>query len=355
MSSFAVTAEKIEVIEHPNADALELAKVGGYHAVVAKGSYKSGDYAIYIPEAAVLPEELCEELGLTGRLAGAAKNRVKAIRLRGELSQGIVCRPKALAGEDLKEAQEQRRDFAAELGIKKWVADIPVHLAGDVVNGAELLSWIDIENIKRFPGVFVEGELVEATEKIHGSACLVTFDQEAGLLVSSKGLGGKGLAIVESDSNTYWRAVTAHGLKEVARLVAKEYGASSVGLFGEVYGKGIQDLGYNRERNQEVGYGLFDVKIRVDQEVRWLSRDEIAKLSSVVTLVPVLYRGPFNAELLVKLAEGKESVSGTESHLREGLVVRSIPERYSDVVGGRAIAKVVSEAYLTRGGATEYE
>ncbi len=48
---------------------------------------------MYVPEQAVLPEELVAELGLTGKLAGSAPNRVKAIRLRGELSRGVVCRP----------------------------------------------------------------------------------------------------------------------------------------------------------------------------------------------------------------------------------------------------------------------
>lgn len=95
MSTLRVTAELLTVHEHPNADALELAQVGLYRAVVAKGAYRSGDAAVYIPEQSVLPAALIEELGLTGRLAGGESNRVKAVRLRGELSQGIVCRPQA--------------------------------------------------------------------------------------------------------------------------------------------------------------------------------------------------------------------------------------------------------------------
>jgi RNA ligase (TIGR02306 family) len=97
MSTLRVTAEVLTVHEHPNADALELAQVGLYRAVVAKGAYRTGDAAVYIPEQSVLPADLIEELGLTGRLAGSNADRVRAVRLRGELSQGIVCRPKALA------------------------------------------------------------------------------------------------------------------------------------------------------------------------------------------------------------------------------------------------------------------
>lgn len=95
MSTLKVTAEQLTVHPHPNADALELAQVGLFRAVVAKGAYRPGDWAVYIPESALVPEGLVEELGLTGKLAGSRRNRVKAIRLRGELSQGIVCRPHA--------------------------------------------------------------------------------------------------------------------------------------------------------------------------------------------------------------------------------------------------------------------
>ncbi|CAL9390077.1 hypothetical protein SUDANB60_01229 [Streptomyces sp. enrichment culture] len=112
MSTLRVTAEILTVHPHPNADALELAQVGLYRAVVAKGAYDTGDAAVYIPEQSVLPPALIDELGLTGRLAGRNHDRVKAVRLRGELSQGIVCRPKALADVDLVRAAADGTDFA---------------------------------------------------------------------------------------------------------------------------------------------------------------------------------------------------------------------------------------------------
>ena len=42
-------------------------------------------------------------------------------------------------------------------------------------------------------------------------------------------------------------------------------------------------------------------------------------------------------------------------HLGHQAVIRTAVERYSPVTGGRAIAKAVSPAYLTRKGGTEYE
>ncbi|MGW7441789.1 RNA ligase (ATP) [Kitasatospora sp. NPDC054795] len=355
MSTLRVTAEKLTVLEHPNADALELAQVGLYRAVVAKGRYRTGDHAVYIPEQSVLPDELIEELGLTGKLAGARANRVKAVRLRGELSQGIVCRPAALAGTDLAAAAERGEDFAELLGVVKWQPPVPTSMSGDVVSAPDLLPWVDIENLKRYPDAFEPGEPVVLTEKLHGSCCLVTYVAATGeVQVSSKGIGAQGLALAEDERNLYWRAVRAYGIPAAAARLAERLGAERVGVFGEVFGEGVQDLSYGSSaRTERPGYAAFDVSAVVDGQLNWFSAAEL--LDGELPLVPELWRGPFDPETVLGFARGKESVSGRELHLREGVVVRPVTERWSPVLGGRAIAKVVSDAYLTRKGGTEYE
>ncbi|MFD4430323.1 RNA ligase (ATP) [Nocardia sp. NPDC058497] len=363
MSTLQVTAERLVVLPHPNADRLELAQVGLYRAVVAKGQFATGDHALYIPEQAVLPEELIAELGLTGKLAGSQRNRVKAVRLRGEVSQGIVCTPAALSGVDLAAAAVERADFAERLGIIKWVPPVPVSMSGQVEPAPDLVRWIDVENIKRFPDIFPAGEPVVATEKIHGTACLLTHVRaDDRILVSSKGVGGKSLSLTPSEGNLYWRAIRTHGLDEAARKIATALDADRVGLFGEVYGAGVQDLHYGASaaHDESLGFGLFDIAVdRGGEPVRWLDHHEIGtllgELGVTVPRVPVLYEGPYDAELLLTLAEGTETVSGAGANIREGLVVRPATERQSPVLGGRAIGKIVSNAYLLRDGGTEFE
>ena len=122
MSTFTVTIIPVAIEAHPDADALEIARIGGYRSVIRKGSFRTGDLVAYIPENAVLPAPLLEELGLSGRLAGSEKNRVKAIKLRGVLSQGICypARPEWLEGQDVAEI----------LGIRKYEPPVPTSMDG---------------------------------------------------------------------------------------------------------------------------------------------------------------------------------------------------------------------------------
>lgn len=355
MSTLRVTAEVLTIHEHPNADALELAQVGLYRAVVAKGAYRTGESALYIPEQSVLPAELIEELGLTGRLAGGKSDRVKAVRLRGELSQGIVCRPRALADVDLAAAAADGTDFAERLGVVKWVPPVPPTMNGDVEAAPDLLPWIDIENVQRYPDIFEPGEPVVLTEKLHGSACLLTYVADSGRVhVSSKGFGSKSLALKEDPRNLYWRAVHAHGVATAAAALAERLGARRIGIYGEVFGAGVQDLTYGADgRRDTIGYAAFDVCADIDGALRWL--DPATVLGGELPLAPRLYEGPYDTDVVLATASGRETVSGRELHLREGVVIRPAVERYSAVTGGRAIAKAVSAAYLTRKGGTEFE
>lgn len=146
----------------------------------------------------------------------------------------------------------------------------------------------------------------------------------------------------------------SHDVPAVAARLAEKLGASRVGIFGEVFGAGVQDLSYGADgRSEKLGYAVFDVSAEIGGEVRWL--DPAGLLEGELPLVPRLYEGPYDIATVLDVASGRETVSGRELHIREGVVIRPDTERYSPVLGGRAIAKAVSPAYLTRKGGTEYE
>ena len=112
------------------------------------------------------------------------------------------------------------------------------------------------------------------TEKLHGSACLLTYvadeRQSAGLLQGLRrevpcAEGGGAEPVLAGDA---WAR-----RPEAAARVAQRLGARRVGIFGEVYGAGVQDLTYGADgRRETLGYAVFDVSAEIDGRVRWLDR-----------------------------------------------------------------------------------
>ena len=100
MSTFACNVVEIDAVtDHPNADRLSLVRIGGYTCISAKledGShrYQARDLVVYIPEAAVLPEWMLKQMDFwkdgKGTLNGSRGDRVKAIKLRDIVSQGVL-------------------------------------------------------------------------------------------------------------------------------------------------------------------------------------------------------------------------------------------------------------------------
>ena len=357
MATFDVQVRRLEAVEpHLQADRLELARLGGYRCVVAKGQFRAGDLVAYLPEAAVLPEALIAELGLTGKLAGPDADRIHAVKLRGALSQGVVmaARPGWHEGQSVME----------ELGVRKFEPEIPPDLLG-VVYALERCEGhgFDVENLKAYPDLFVLGEPVVLTEKIHGvllavgAATPTEARPESGhwqgrAWVSSKGLLAQRLAFdfhAADTPNLYLRVAAAYDLPRRAVALADRFG-DQVLVFGEVFGTGVQDLAYGGAAGMP-GFRVFAVRVGE----RFLDDVELETVlvEAALERAPVLYRGPYDPGVVQAYTDGSEAVSGLSSHLREGVVITPQQER-DDPRVGRAIAKSVSAAYLLRQGGTEY-
>ena len=350
MASFESRIYALRVAPHPNADRLELAVVGGFRSVIAKGSYVDGDLAAYIPEGAVCPDWLIADLGLEGRLAGKKRNRVKAVRLRGVLSQGLVypVRDGRIRDQSVAEGDE----VTALLELVKYEPPIPIAMQGEVAPAHSATLHYDIENFKKYPHEFQEGEPVVVTEKLHGTWCCLGWHPGPGPIVTSKGMSDKGLRLKLNDANQNnlyvrtWRAQEAAVEQARARLASA---GEPFYILGEVYGRGVQDLHYG-EPNP--AFAVFDAHIGQPGQGRYLSQDELEQhLADLFPLVPVLHRGPFSEAMLNDCTDGATALGG--GHLREGVVVRPVVERDSSEFG-RVILKSVSGDYLTRKGGTEF-
>jgi len=378
MSTFAVSILPINKLEkHPNADTLGLAYIDDYVCIVGLNTFKAGDLAAYIPEGAVVPDDVAEKLGLAGKIG----NRLKAIKLRGIVSQGIVYPVKDNTlelpnGETVSVFEGQ--DVAEVLGITKYIPEIPASLGGEVfASDPRYTVRFDIENIKRHPSVIVPGEEVVFTEKIHGTFTQVVFlpkafiekegldyqdalSNEHGLvMVGSKSLSGDGLMFKMNDANgrnVYVRVVKDN---DMLNMFTEQFGdrVEPVIMLGETFGADVQDLKYGYNHRGQSGFRAFAIYEGTRSRFRVMNSDDLDVVLSKMNIarVPVLYRGPFSKEVMLQYTEGQETVSGKEMHIREGIVIIPREERY-DPLFGRVILKSVSNEYLLRTGkATEFQ
>ena len=341
MNGFVAPMVKVAIEPHPNADRLEVASVNGYNCIVEKGAFKTDDLAVYIPEQAIVPDDILEEIGLTGRLAGSKKNRVKAIKLRGVLSQGILYPSigKRLTGKGFVEGA----DLANELSLMKYEPEIPPQFRGSV-RRLDFLMTFNVENIQKYPDLFKDGEEVIFTEKLHGTLIRISH-LNGQFYISSKGMGAKGLVFTEKGKTVYHRAFERY--EEDLESIKAELMREDFTIFAEVYGRGIQDLTYGSELNMRV----FDMHTSGE----YLSYEEIGGYLDGTRLeqVPLVYWGKFSQEKLKEHTGGDSKMPGAE-HIREGIVIRPVPEReYKNL--GRVILKSKSEQYLLRSSGTEFE
>lgn len=156
-----VVVKKVtDVTSIPEADAIETIWLGGWPLVAPKNKHKIGDLVIYIPIDSVLPDKLIEEMGLVGRLAGSRKNRVKAVKLRKQLSIGLILPAPGTATEG--------ESFAGRLGIIQYEEVIPPEYAGFAIPKPRGWLKYDVENINNATAWLIEGEEIAITEKEHG-------------------------------------------------------------------------------------------------------------------------------------------------------------------------------------------
>jgi RNA ligase (TIGR02306 family) len=314
MSTWKVSKERIELFPHPNAEKLELGKLGTYQVVVQKGVHSNGNTVVFIPEKSVVPEYIRKEF--ENYLAGPEKNRVKAVRLRDEYSCGVILPLDFFIDIDISK-YDIGEDISMQLGIKKYEPPIPSEMAGEVqAYEAQMVGRHDCEHFGVYMNEFEPGERIVVTEKLHGTQGVFYYDLDTGYrFASSKGLLDRGLQLKESETNVYYRAAKASGLWGIIR---EAHGSGIVQVFGEVV---PVQKGYTYGQSAHT-VKLFDVRV----DGRSVPYDQInGKLREM--WVPVLYDGPLDVQKVRELAQGNETVSGRELHIKEGVVVRPYIDR----------------------------
>lgn len=371
-STYKVPLTQIIAIEpHPNADRLEIATVYGFQVVIKKDSYKVNDHVIYIPIDSILPQKLEDFLFPADAKVKLTKHRVKQIRLRKIASQGMLINPADIQSvydftpssleDDYKELLEVTKyeppapKFQSEMGA-------PGQRRAKPLENPNFHKYNGLDNIKWFPTLFKEGEMVVMQEKIHGSnarAAKLPYAANTLLKKLKKAIynlfgksmpqefcyGSNNVQLQERKGYQGYYGSDIYGAVFKALSVENKIKDNET-IFGEIYGSGIQkDYSYGCEPGEHK-FILFDVKVLEGEKQRWLGPDEVIAYAKErgFDMVPEIYRGPFNMKLAKEMTVG-DSVLAPSQKVREGVVVKAI-EGYSDERGNNKALKVISEAYL---------
>lgn len=323
------------------ADAIECAVVGGWKVVAQKGLYKVGDLAVYFEIDSWIPHELAPFLskGKEPReFEGVKGERLRTIKLRGQLSQGLLM-PLAEACANIESELFEGLDVSVPLGIIKWEKPMNAQLAGVCKgNFPSLIPKTDQERcqnmVKEIVAANEAGTQFEITEKLEGSSMTCY------LIHGEFGVCSRNMDLKETEGNAFWAAARKNDIEAKMRAVDPYW---DFAIQGELVGPGIQGNIYNLKETQ---FYVFDIyNIQTGEYLKPAARRDVIKFMDLQHVPVLAYTASLYDTLgitdipgLLKFAEGKSVMGDINGPEREGVV-------FKEVNGGMTF-KAISNKYL---------
>ena len=259
--SIQATIEIIEqVFSHPNADSLELVKVLGFQCVVPKNMYKNNDMIIFIQPDSVLPKK---DHSWAAEFLKYAPTRVKAIKLRGEWSEGLIIPVNTLYNIDIKIGLE----VSDILGITHYEStNSIIEKEGIIGQLAYNIPKTDEERFENLRKTLITyyGQKVDVTLKIDGQSWSVFYILNKENPDNDEfGITGRKVRYDINLKNNYTNHIVRYDIHNKLRDYCRKYNVS-ICLRGESYGKGIQKMKNNPHSDKEPGLAIFSVFL-IDQ------------------------------------------------------------------------------------------
>ena len=328
MTRKMATIRRIEEIKAiPGADSIECCILGGWNVVTRKDEYTAGDMAVYCEIDSFIPSTIAPFLTKPGHYAktfeGVEGERLRTVKLRGQLSQGLLLPFTAEmaimigAGPNARFDDYIDMDVSDLLGIAKYEAPIPAALAGEVRGMfPSRIPKTDQERIQNLSMELSEWKAEnltwEITEKLDGCSMTVY------MLDGEVGVCSRNLDLKRNPDNSLWRAAIKHGLEE--KLT--NYG--NLAVQGELVGNGIQSNMYKMRDQDFYVYDVYDVDIG-----RYFTPAERKTFVQALNLLhcPVFHSctqllESDDAASLLRCAEGKSVMGDIAGLEREGLVFK---------------------------------
>lgn len=314
-----------DIREHPNADTLELAFVLGWQVCVKKGEFKVGDLAVYMEIDSVPPDE--PEYRFLWRAEVRPNNfRIKTIRLRGQLSQGILF-PIPSNWERYFEDLWVGSDVTEHLGVTKYEPALPrgsAEIAGQFFDGVPKTDEDRVQSRHDLLAT-LQGRPYYITVKCDGASMTVAMHDGVPKVAS------RNCRLADSPDSAYWNAARN------ADLLSFVSDFPHLAVQGELVGPGVQNNRLGLPNHRCLVFNVYDR----DLGIFWPIHDII---DVGLPRVPTLEMGPsfaYTQDDLLRMAEGK--YDGTTNE-REGIVIRSNDPTL------RISFKAISNRFLLKGG-----
>ena len=346
------TIKKIKGIKPiENADRIEVALVGGWEVVVKKDmNYSSGDKVVYCEIDSFLPIEPEFEFlrdSCYKEMADGSKGfRLRTIRLRGQISQGLI-----ISIKDAKNITQRRGTFddvnwevgenvTDALGIKKYERPIPPQLSGKMKGGFP--SFIVKTDAKRLQNLtddfsyFNDEPFWEETEKIDGTSFT------AYLKDGKIGVCSRNIDLVENDENTLWKVARELELEKKLDSIYKRENFD-IAIQGELIGPKIQGNKYKLKNHTLRVFNSFNIQ-KFKHFRPYITRYLCQSVLDVEYVPLIEQRRVLNIESmndikkLIQDADGKSKLNSDT--LREGLVFQS--------QNGQKKFKAISNKFLNK-------
>lgn len=358
-STFRVDVVPVVLLPHPNADSLSIVKPfgeNGYQVVVRTQDWEGVDRGAYIEPDSVVPDR--PEYAFLG--PREKDRRIRAKRLRQEWSWGLLV--PAPKGSEIGD------DVSTILEITHWN---PLEkgrgageriFAGDYARAPRIAGpRYDVENWRKYGAEFEDEELVVITEKIHGTNAGITY-QDGEFHVRSRSFYRKGFLeatptslkeriqywvlkslgnpVLIQNPSLYWDAFRAD--PDFLQLVQEHTG---VIFYCEIYGN-VQ-AGFTYDTDGTNRFRVFDCYSPLIPPTNFASWEAFSQVVPERWRVPVDYVGPYSKEVVERYCTAPSQL--TDQHVREGVVVKPVKERFARKAGGRLVLKAVNPAYLEKG------
>lgn len=264
----------VDIQQIPNADAIELARVDGWKVVVKKNEFQVGDLVIYFEIDSWVPHDLAPFLskGKEPKVYnGVPGNRLKTVRLRGQLSQGLILPVEVNCGQFTGcvsvvngQVVDEGDDVTEILGVQKWEPPVNPQLAGMTKgNFPPEIPRTDqqrVQNLsKQFSRIMEENDSWEVTEKLDGTSVTFYLKADGEFVVCSRNINLK-----EDENNLYWKVARQYNIEEIllANFEIKDSESERqcipIALQGEIIGEGIQGNQYGIKGQEFYVFDIYD-------------------------------------------------------------------------------------------------